>query len=595
VPHTSFTVILRRWRVESCRRSDTTCLWGYIAPSLVVGSDSRGLAHWSGRFSAVPTPRSAPRTALGLRVPRPWCEISIMMAETRATDVRLAELMAALSLVVDLGLGQPTEHVLRQTLIAIRLADALGLSEEDRAAVYYVALLAWVGCGSDSHALANWFGDDLAWRAASYEIDPAEPGAVAFLATKAAAVNPPLASSETGDTSKLRGSAVEHCVVTRDFAERVGLGPEVGDPLLQLFERWDGRGRPNRLVGEAIALPARVVQFADVVVPFHRAGGVEAAIAMARQRKGTQFDPGLVDLFCAQASDILAAIEETNSWALVLAAEPGPQIRLADDGLDRALEGIADFTDLKSPYALGHARGVASLVEQAARILELRDDDVVLVRRAALVQDAGRMGISNSIWDKPGPLAPSEMERVRLHPYYVDRMFPRPTTLAPIGSLAAQHHERMDGSGYPRGLTGNSLSVLARILAAADVYRALIETRPHRRALTTDEATEELTAEVMHGRLDGDAVNAVLKAAGHRVRKRRAWPSGLTSREVEVLALIARGHSSREVAGRLQLSEKTVRNHVEHIYAKIGSSSRAEASLFAMRHGLLDSASADGK
>jgi HD-GYP domain-containing protein (c-di-GMP phosphodiesterase class II) len=511
-----------------------------------------------------------------------------VIVAAKETEVRLAELMTALSLVVDLGLGQPTEHVLRQTLIAIRLADALGLPEEDRAAVYYVALLAWVGCGSDSHALANWFGDDLAWRAASYEIDPAEPGAVAFLASKAAAVNPPLAHHEAGDISKLRGSAVEHCVVTRDFAERVGLGPDVGNPLVQLFERWDGRGRPNRLTREAIALPARIVQFADVVVPFHRTGGIEAAVAMAQQRRGTQFDPELVDLFCTHAKDILAAIEET-SWNLVLAAEPGLQVRLTEQELDRALEGIADFTDLKSPYTLGHARAVSSLAGRAAGILQLPPDEVVLLRRAGLVQDAGRMGVSNSIWDKPGPLSASDMERVRLHAYYVDRMFQRPVALERIGSLAAQHHERIDGSGYPRGLTGNSQSLPARILAAADVYCALIEARPHRPPLAPAEATDQLNAEVKGGRLDGDAVSAVLKAAGHRVPKRRGWPGGLTSREVEVLALIARGHSSREVARRLHLSEKTVRNHVEHIYAKIGSSSRAEASLFAMRHGLLDS------
>lgn len=513
-----------------------------------------------------------------------------MTAGTEGTDVRLAELMAALSLVVDLGLGQPTEHVLRQTLIAMRLGEAVGLSEKERTALYYVALLAWVGCVSDSHELANWFGDDLAWRAASYEIDPAERGALAFLSSRAAAAHPPLAASGAGDASMLKGSAVEHCVVTRDFAERVGLGPEVGDPLVQLFERWDGRGRPDRLVGDAIALPARIVQFADVVVPFHRMGGVEAAVAMAQQRRGTQFDPELVDLFCGEAKEILAAIEEAKSWNLVLAAEPGLQIRLTGDELDRALEAIADFTDLKSPYMLGHARAVASLAERAARILQLPGEEVVLLRRAALVQDAGRIGVSNSIWDKPGPLSASEMERVRLHAYYVERMFQRPATLARIGSLAAQHHERIDGSGYPRGSTGSSLSPSARVLAATDVYRALVEARPHRGALPPQEATEELNAEVKRGRLDGDAVNAVLEATGHRGRKRRSWPSGLTAREVEVLALIARGQSSREAARRLHLSEKTVRNHVEHIYAKIGSSTRAEASLFAMRHGLLEAA-----
>jgi HD-GYP domain-containing protein (c-di-GMP phosphodiesterase class II) len=452
-----------------------------------------------------------------------------------------------------------------------------------------------VGCGSDSHELATWFGDDLAWRAASYEIDPVGRQAVSFLAGRAAAVNPPLATSETGDAAKLKKSAVEHCVVTKAFAECVGLGPTVADSLVQLFERWDGRGRPNRLVGEAIALPARIVQLADVLVPFHRAEGIEAAVAVARQRKGTQFDPGLVDLFCAQATDILRVVEARNGWDMVLAAEPGLRVLLTDDELDRALEWIADFTDLKSPYTLGHARGTASIAVEAARALHLPEQEVVLVRRAALVDDAGRMGVSNSIWDKPGSLSSSEMERVRLHAYYVERMFQQPPTLARIGALAAQHHERLDGSGYPRGLAGNALSPAARILGAADVYRALIETRPHRPAVPAATAAQELRSEVKEGRLDGEAVNAVLAAAGHRVRRRREWPRGLTPREVEVLGLIARGLPNRDVARRLHLAEKTVGNHVEHIYAKIGVSTRAGASLFAMQHGLLDLTLFDGK
>lgn len=513
-------------------------------------------------------------------------------APGRVTEVRLAELVGGLSLVVDLGLGQPVEHVLRQTLIAMRLAEALGSPEEERAAVYYVALLAWVGCGSDSHELATWFGDDLAWRAASYEIDPALRGAAAYLAGKAAAIHPPLASDETPDIARLRTSALEHCVVTRNFAERVGLGLEVADPLVQLFERWDGRGRPRRLVGEAIALAARIVQFADVVVPFHRAGGVQAAVEMAQERRGTQFDPRLVDLFCAQAQDILEEVENVAGGALVLAAEPGVPAILTDDEFDRALEAIADFTDLKSPYTVGHARGVASLASEAAQVLGVSQDERLLLRRAALVQDAGRMGVSNSIWDKPQSLSSSEMERVRLHAYYVERMFQRPLALGRIAALAGQHHERLDGSGYPRGLRGNALSLSARVLAAADVYRALIEHRPHRQPFAPREAARELQAEVKEGRLDGDAVNAVLKAGGHRVRNRREWPRGLTPREVEVLGLIARGHSTRDVAQRLQLAEKTVGNHVEHIYTKIGSSTRAEASLFAMQHGLLDLAAA---
>lgn len=185
-------------------------------------------------------------------------------------------------------------------------------------------------------------------------------------------------------------------------------------------------------------------------------------------------------------------------------------------------------------------------------------------------------------------MSSSEIERVRLHPYYVERIFRQPPLLAGIAAMAAQHHERLDGSGYPRRLAGNAVSTPARVLAAADVYRALVEPRPQRAALAVSAAAEVLCTEVTDGRLDGDAVNAVLSADGHRVRRRRRWPRGLTTREVEVLRLIARGCSNREAASRLHLAEKTVGNHVEHIYTKIGSSTRAEASLFAMQHGLLD-------
>lgn len=267
----------------------------------------------------------------------------------RSTDVRLAELVAGLSLVIDLGLGQPVEHVLRQTHLAMRLGELLGMTEDERAALYYVGLLAWVGCVSDSHELAIWFGDDLAWRAASYEIDPTDPGALEFLAGRAAAVHAPLAA-ERGSPSVLRSSTLEHCVVTSEFAERVGLGPDVTESLVQLFERWDGRGRPRRLAGDAIALPARIVQLTDVLVPFHRTSGTEAAVVVAKERSGRQFDPRLVELVCSHRGDLFGVVGTVDSWDAVLAAEPGLGVSLSDEELDRALEAVADFTDLKSPY-----------------------------------------------------------------------------------------------------------------------------------------------------------------------------------------------------------------------------------------------------
>jgi HD-GYP domain-containing protein (c-di-GMP phosphodiesterase class II) len=300
------------------------------------------------------------------------------------------------------------------------------------------------------------------------------------------------------------------------------------------------------------------------------------------------FDPMLVDRFVAEAGDLLPDERADESWVAVIDAEPGLREPLAVGRLETTLEAIADFTDLKSPWTVGHARAVAALAEGAGERLGLPDEDLATLRRAALLQDIGRMGVSNEILDKPGPLSDAELERMRLHPYLAERMLARPPALERIGVVAAQHHERLDGSGYPRGLSGASLGTVPRILGATDIYQALIEERPHRPAYSPDAAAAVLHTEVKAGRLDGDAVNAVLAAAGHRVRRRRAWPADLTPREVEVLGLLARGHTNREVARRLTISEKTVGNHVEHIYAKIGASSRVEATLFAMQHGILD-------
>jgi DNA-binding CsgD family transcriptional regulator len=160
--------------------------------------------------------------------------------------------------------------------------------------------------------------------------------------------------------------------------------------------------------------------------------------------------------------------------------------------------------------------------------------------------------------------------------------------LAPLGALAVLHHERMDGSGYPRRLNGAAIPPAGRILAAADVYRALLEPRPYRDAMTPDDARAELTREVRAGRLDGDAVNAVLRSAGHKTGRRREQTAGLTARELEVLRLLSLGLSNRQIAERLVVSRRTVASHVEHIFAKTNTSNRAMASLFAAQRGLLN-------
>jgi HD-GYP domain-containing protein (c-di-GMP phosphodiesterase class II) len=517
------------------------------------------------------------------------------MAEPRVTNgVRLAELLAALSLATDLGLGQPMEHMLRQCLISLRLAERLGLAAADRTVVYYASLLSWVGCHVDAYEQAKWFGDDTVLKADFRRTDFNSAATDALFMMRHVGSGRPagermrLGFAFLGDGRRAAESILtNHWLATDGLAARLGLAQQVRDCVEQTFERWDGRGAPKGASGEQILTSARIISLADVSSVYHRAGGVDAAVAVARQRSGTQFDPALVDVFAGCAEHVLGGLTEEGSWETVIAAEPSLAIRLSEPEFDAALEALADFTDVKSPYTIGHSRAVADLAAEAARAGGLGGTAAQAIRRAGLVHDLGRLGVPNSIWDKQGTLGHAETERVRLHPYLTERTLAASPALAPLAAIAVQHHERLDGSGYPRGLAGGALSPEGRVLAAADFYQAKTEPRPHRGACSAAEAAAALKSEVRAGRLDGDAAAAVLAAAGHRAARRTAQPAGLTSREVEVLRLLAAGLSNRQIAARLVISVKTASHHVEHIYTKTGTANRAMASLFAANHGLI--------
>jgi HD-GYP domain-containing protein (c-di-GMP phosphodiesterase class II) len=523
-----------------------------------------------------------------------------------SSGVRLAELVGALSLATDLGLGQPQQHVLRQTVLARRLAAAAGLPAREQRRAGYVSLLAWVGCISDSHELARWFGDDLRLRADSYLIDKAGLPLMRFMLGHVGAGAPPLRrltmigrflAEGTGHASQ---SFVAHCQTTGDIASRLGLDAEVGRALAQAFERWDGKGVPAGLAGEQIDPVMRVVQIADDAEVFDRIGGPDAAVTMLRGRRGTEFDPALVDVCCTAADQLFAGLDQVDSWNAAIGDEATGDAATADHELTEAelttaLEAFADYADLKSPSRLGHSRGVAMLATEAARRIGLSGDDVILVQRAALVHDLGVIGVPTNVWDKAGSLSPADRERVRTHPYLTERILSRPPRLAEIGAIAALHHERLDGSGYPRGVRGDALPLAARLVAVADVFHAMGEDRPHRTRLDETERARALRSEVKAGRLDPDAVDAVLHAAGHRVPRRPTLPAGLSPREVEVLVLVARGLQNKEIARRLTVSPRTVSSHLEHAFIKIGVTTRGAAAMFAMGHGLVLSGETAGR
>ena len=520
-----------------------------------------------------------------------------MTSERDGSDVRLAEVMAALSMATDIGMGMTVEYALRSCLLALRLAEALGFDADEQRDTYYLALLRWIGCTTEAHIAGAVFGDEIAarreWLGAADKL-PLPMLAAAIRHHQAD--QPPLrraraVASAFLNMRRLMNTTAAHCEVAERLAERMSLPRSIQVGLLQAYERWDGKGEPRRLPGPQIAPAMRAVCVVQDALIHHRLGGNEAAVAVVRDRAGHALDPEMAERFCQEGPDWIGALDDGSLWQMALDAEPLPRLRLDGSQLDAALQAIGDFVDLKSPWLSGHSSGVADLTAEAARRAGLPESDVATVRRAGYIHDLGRVGVSSSVWGKEGRLTDGEWEQVRLHCYYGERIFARATALAPAARIAALHHERLDGGGYHKGLPAALLPLTARLLAAADVYHALTEPRPHRPAREPAAAAAELRAELAAGRLAGDAVNAVLAAAGHRVRgERHPWPAGLSEREVEVLRLLARGLATREIAQRLTISAKTADHHIQHIYGKLAVSTRPAATVFAMQHGLLDDA-----
>ena len=504
--------------------------------------------------------------------------------------------MVALSHATDLAIGQPVEYALKSCVLGMRLALALGLQGDALREVYAHALLRYIGCNAETDAMAALFGDEIELRRSLAPIDvgnPAELAPVLLRAIVRAQSGQPLGAMVWGVLKGLATSKSEtvagfraHCETAERFARRFGFGDAIVRQLGQFAERWDGKGFPNGVRGEAIAPAVRVVTLAQDAIVLCEAQGLEVALSTVKKRRGKAYDPRMADVFVSTAGQLMAGLDAASTWEAVLALEPEPHVLLNEAELDEACLALADFADIKSPFTFGHSRAVAALAAEAGRGCGLPEADVTTLRRAALLHDIGQVAISSGIFAKPSALTDSEREKIRLHPYHAERILARPAALARLAQIASGHHERLDGSGYHRGTRGEA-SPLAKILAAAEVYRALIEARPHRPAFTAEQAAATLRSEVREGRLASEAVAAVLDATGHRVPPvRRELLAGLTARELEVLRLLARGQTMKEIGASLGISPKTADNHIQNLYAKIEVRTRAGATLFAIEHGL---------
>ena len=499
-------------------------------------------------------------------------------------EVTQVEIGALLALAQDHAFAQPAGSQLRATVLGQHLAEAADLETEERATTWWTSALRFLGCTGHAFDMAVVFGDEIEMRAKSMQADFANPFDMMRLMVTHAGPGTSGVNRMRSVLSVLAGGkkAAEMnfrsaCEVADVLAKRLDLDDSVRAALATSFERWNGRGLPTGAKGDAIPRPMRIAQLSQELEVLARIEGIDRALDIIRRRRGKAYDPALTDVVLALARQWWGTVEPADPWDAALTVAPRA-MPLSDSAVHESLLVLADFSDLKSPWLGGHSRAVAELA---------RDACGPVAEAAALVHDLGRVAVPNTVWDKPLGLTRDERDRAESHTLVTDQLLRRLPYTAALADVACGAHERMDGSGYHRRVSRAHLDDAQRVVAAADCYQAMTSDRPYRPALERDAAAEELRAMSADGRLDGEAVERVLVAAGHRRAARPPLPAGLTAREAEVLRLLALGLTVRQVADQLVISTRTADHHVEHIYTKIGVSTRGAAALFAIEHGIL--------
>ena len=412
--------------------------------------------------------------------------------------VALSEVLGALSFALDITEGEPPGHAVRTTAIGMRLGEQIGLGDEDRSALFYALLLKDAGCSSNAARLSSLFAaDDHATKRAMKRTDWAKPGALARYTWQGVVPGgSPLAKTrqmrriarESEVTRELIGT---RCERGADIARMLELPEATQAAIRALDEHWDGGGQPLGARGEEIPLLGRILCLAQTLEVFIRTVGLSGALAMALKRRGRWFDPALVDALLSVRGDrrFWGPLEDPRAVQPVAAWEPADRVVVAgEDRLDRVADAFARVIDAKSPYTARHSSEVARWAVATATVLGVAGPGLGGHPRAGLLHDIGKLAVSSRILDKPGRLEPDELAAIREHPRYTRQILARVACFAPIVETAANHHERLDGTGYHRGLAAFDLSRPARILAVADVYEALTADRPYREAMPRERA-----------------------------------------------------------------------------------------------------------
>jgi HD-GYP domain-containing protein (c-di-GMP phosphodiesterase class II) len=506
---------------------------------------------------------------------------------------RLAEILGSLSLATDLSAGQMPESAIGATVLSVRLGKILGLSNDDLEDTYYTCVSRFIGCTSTAMEAASLgLGDDLSLNYAMTLSDPVDADSVRSKLESHFALDVPAKRRHEAIESllellpQLPYVGAHHCEQAVALATRLPIPANVAELLCHMESRWDGKN-PTKSAGTDLPVIARIVEFAVVAELYRRAGGISAVIEMARLRSGGQFDPEICALTERNAAGLFSGFGVDSNWELYLEAEPSTPRMVSTSDLSTIATAFADFTDNKSPWFLGHSRQVAELVDIGARALGLSEEECSKTKIAAWLHDIGRSAVPNGIWDKPSALSAMELRQVQSHSYQTESILALSPVFSNLLDIACSAQERCDGSGYHRhSKLENSC---AGLLAVANMYDALTHDRPWREAFSESEAADMLRAEVSEHRLPREPVRVILEAAGHRKGKATSvYPDNLTKRESEVLALLARGLATKEIAARLFISPKTADNHIQKVYEKTGARSRTAAAMYALKHGLIE-------
>ena len=407
--------------------------------------------------------------------------------------IRLAEIIEALSKALDMTEGQPEGHCIRCCYIGTHIGREIGLGDADLRDLYYALLLKDLGCSSNAARICElYLADDLSFKH-DFKFVDGSLGQVLRFVIGHTGMQAGLAERFRSILNILQngGELSTELILTRcqrgaEIARQMRFSENVAQGILGLDEHWNGGGKPNGVAADQIPLFSRIALLAQVVDIFHISGGRHSALKEISKRRGEWFDPALVDAFTtlAESSDFWTTLGSNDLEKIVLASEPGQQAIMADDDyLDDIASGFAKVIDAKSPFTSGHSERVALFTDMIAEEMGVGSEARRLLKRAALLHDIGKLGVSNSVLDKPGKLDDEEWLQMRRHSEFSEHILSKISAFSDAALIGGAHHERLDGKGYPRGLNASDIPMEVRIVSTADVFDALTADRPYRAAM----------------------------------------------------------------------------------------------------------------